>query len=338
MSDLIRLDRGVYDTLTTQQYHADFGVEPSLSSSLAKLLIDKTPRHAFEAHPRLNPHFEPDHDVKFAVGSVAHEIALGKGGGFEILDFADYRKDAAKAARDRAWLAGKTPVLAYQYESAVEMAQAICARLWEIPDCRPLFGARKGEAAQALTAGVGELVLYWRDRGNVLCRAMLDWHGPALDQIWDLKTTGAGLSDEQLARTAVSFGYDLSAAFYLRGLETLFPELRGRCKFRWIFVEDEAPYEVRVVEPSGEMLAIGARKAALAIEKWRRCMAEGEWPGYPSTIDRLALPGWAETRWLEREAIDPDALTAELSPDPVARAASHSVDAPSRDGLDDLLH
>ena len=75
---------GIHHDITAADYHSDCCDEPSLSSSIAGLLIDQTPKHAWTAHPRLNPNFKPESSPAMNLGSVAHELLLGKGGGFEI--------------------------------------------------------------------------------------------------------------------------------------------------------------------------------------------------------------------------------------------------------------
>jgi hypothetical protein len=57
------------------------------------------------------------------------------------------------------------------------------------------------------------------------------------------------------------------------------------------------------------MIAIGDRKAALAIEKWRKCVEHNLWLGYPRKSTRLAPTKWAVNRVIEREINDDDALT-----------------------------
>src|SRR5579872_4947779 len=42
---------GIYD-VSQQEYHADPVVMPSLSCSIARILIRQTPSHAYHAHPR----------------------------------------------------------------------------------------------------------------------------------------------------------------------------------------------------------------------------------------------------------------------------------------------
>jgi hypothetical protein len=297
MTGPLRLPPGIHTNVRAADYHADPCEEPSLSSSIAKIILRDTPRHAWHAHPRLNPGFEPKDDSKFNVGSVAHELILGRGGGFDVLDYDDWRKKEAQEKRDASWSAGRTPILAHQYADA----EAIYSRIWsDLP--------RNHDVFMDWTSGDSEVVLIWHDIGGALCRAMLDRVTPA-GVIYDVKCTDAGLSDAQIARQIVNMGYDLSAGMYVRGLSQLRPELAGRIRYVWLMVETSEPYEFRLIEADGATLAMGDRKTALAIEKWRRCIEAASWPGYPPEISRLPYPGWAESSWLERELTD-DAANA----------------------------
>jgi hypothetical protein len=160
-------------------------------------------------------------------------------------------------------------------------------------------------AEAAFSQGRAETVVLWRDVGGPLCRAMLDWWDQPIT--WDLKTTGNGLSDRAL-RMWIATGLDLQGAFYMRGLETAVPELAGRVKWRWVFVETEAPFEARIVEMDGATRAYGDRKAALSIAKWRKCLAEDKWPGYPRVIEHIDYAAWSEANILAREEWDVDAM------------------------------
>lgn len=288
---------GLHTSIPAARYHADdLCAVPTLSSGIAKVLLAKTPRHAWIEHPRLNPAFEAPEDSRFDLGSVAHEIILCRGGGFEVLDFPNWATKASKEAREAAREAGRTPVLKDQHSRARHMAEAVWGVLGQTPGCS-MFDPDEGQA---------ETVGLWQDIAGPVCRMMVDWIGPAPTDIWDLKTSAAGLSDEAIARTIENLGYDVSAAFYLRGLHHLRPDLAGRFRFNWVFVEDQEPFEVRVIEADPETLAYGHRKAALAIAKWQACLTSGEWPGYPREITRSTPPAWAGTRWLAREVSDPD--------------------------------
>ena len=71
-------DPGLYD-MPEADYHADPCPEPSLSSTLARLMVNRSPRHAWTASPRLNPDHEPVNKETFDVGRAAHAVLLGRG-------------------------------------------------------------------------------------------------------------------------------------------------------------------------------------------------------------------------------------------------------------------
>ena len=278
-------------SMSASQYHADPCPEPSLSSSIAKVLITQTPRHAWFAHPRLNPDKqERSASAAMDFGSVVHEILLGKGGGFTVSPYDDFRPKVARAWRDDMISSGKTIIKPDDLDRAAASATAVWQRVWMINGCATAF--LEGH-------GVAETVLIWRE-GDVWCRAMMDWWDGA-GTIHDAKMTGNGLSDYTLGRS-ISSGYDLQAAHYLRGLSVLLPELAGRFKWRWVFAEMDAPHEVRVIEADGDALAIGEKKRAFAAEMWRRCTRANNWPGYPAEIETVAYPRWAGAEWMEEWA------------------------------------
>jgi hypothetical protein len=281
----VTLPVGVHFDVPAPAYHADPCERPSLSSSIAKILIEKTPRHARTAHPQLNPNFVAKAESRFDLGATVHELMLGKGVGYTIINAANYNGKDAQAARQSARESGLVPLLAEQHKQA----------------CAIATGALRSLLGMGIDLQVyrNEAVLVWDD--GVLCRAMIDSIGRGIHQIWDIKTTSSGLSDAAINRTIVNLGYDISAAFYIKGLETLFPELAGRVEFRWIFIETEAPYDLRVKRPTATTLEFGRRKAEAAIAIWARCIASGQWPGWPRGESDADYPAWAESAWLDRE-------------------------------------
>src|SRR6185503_15222345 len=92
------------------EYHNDPCETPSLSASIAKLLIDKSPMHAHAAHPRFGGEKYESSAAQDA-GTLIHRLLLGAGKDIETIDADDYRTNAAKAARDAAKAAGRIPVL-----------------------------------------------------------------------------------------------------------------------------------------------------------------------------------------------------------------------------------
>lgn len=284
---------GIYHDMNAATYHSDPAKVPSLSSSIAKILLSETPKHARLAHPRLNPNAKNASTRAMNIGSVAHEIILGSGEGFAVSPFDDYHKELARTWRDEVLERGATPIKEQDYDTAKKMAVAVHRRVAETPGME-----------RAFVNGFAEMVIIWEDDGT-LCRAMIDWFDMENLGVTELKTTGLGLSDRALQNWIAS-GLDLQAAFHLRGIEQSVPGLAGRVSWRWVFVQTEEPFESRVIELDEMTHAFGDRKAAFAIKTWQRCMTTNCWAGYPRKIERLSYPAWAEASWLARE-IEADA-------------------------------
>ena len=290
---LAYLAPGLHLDVLAERYHADPCSEPSLSSSIAHTLITETPRHAWFKHPRLNTMLEPrDPTPAMALGSIVHEMVMGRGGGIEVLDFDDWRTKAAKEARATATAAGKTAVLLKTMVDAEAIRDAALQCIEET-----------SEAADFMHPEArSEVVGIWRDLGGPLCRIMVDRLSPE-GVVYDLKITGQGMDDVAIGRQ-LEDGYACRAAFYLRGLSHLDPAMASRFRYRWIFVESSAPYAARIVEADARTIELGDRQAALGIATWDRCLRLGQWPGWPRGVARLGMGTWAENRILEREQSD----------------------------------
>jgi hypothetical protein len=308
---------GLYYDMQAADYHADPCPAPSLSSSIAKVMIADTPLHAWAKHPRLNLLREPDGDPSrpAEIGTAAHKMLLGRGAEIAIIDAKTYQSSAAKEERATAYANGQAPILKADHLDAVRLADNARRALEQIEGCAGFF------------AGQSEVVMAWEDMGGVWCRGMID--RLTMDArsaiIWDVKTTAAGLSDRALG-ARIAEGYDMQATMYVRGLSRLSPALAGRIKFRWIFIEQSEPHEVRVIEADRATLTIGDKKAAFAIELWRRCMAANEWPGYRREIGTLEYPMWSEAQWMRREEADFDIAKASVPMDqPVERPARDNI-------------
>ena len=66
---------GVYQ-MPAEEYHADPCPEPSLSASLIKTLLARSPLHAWHEHPRLNPNVVKEERKEYDRGSAAHALLL----------------------------------------------------------------------------------------------------------------------------------------------------------------------------------------------------------------------------------------------------------------------
>ena len=123
---------GLYSDVDEKVYHSDPCPAPALSSSIIKILDKESPGHAWWEHPRLRPGkaLELEQSSKTqGMGTVLHKLILGKGRPIKVLNFDDFRTNAAKGARDAAIERGETPILAKKMEDAEAVAEAVRPRL-----------------------------------------------------------------------------------------------------------------------------------------------------------------------------------------------------------------
>jgi len=283
---------GIYCGVDVAAYHADFCPAPSLTQSIAKLLIDRSPAHAKAAHPKLTPPApddEPEAYVKAkAIGDAAHALMIGRGKMLAVGQFDSWRTKEAQAFKERALLSGSTPVLAAHFTEAIEIVQAARAQLdaHEEHDC--------------FTGGAGEVALVWQE-GGLWFRCLVDWLHDDLLTVDDFKTTGMSVAEHVLGTRAVDGGWDVQAAMTERGLDALDPDNAGRRRFRFVAQEQEPPYALNVVVMSEHWLTMGRKKLNYAIDQWSRCMASGTWPAYAPFAVTPEYPGFKESQWLNRE-------------------------------------
>ena len=286
---------GLYH-MPTRTYHADPAPEPSLSSSVAKVIVGQSQEHAWAEHPRLGkaPDVERDPTRPMEIGTAAHKLILGHGADLVVIDAADYKGGAAKASRAAAYAAGDAPILRPDLEKAETLSEQVALRLARIPGCEGFQGAP------------AEVVAVARDLSGAWLRIMMDRVEIHADHaiIWDVKTGDTSAAPQTLGRRVEQMGMEVQAAFYIHVLGLLLPHLKGRIAFRWIFVENAAPHGVCVAEADAAGLYIGARKLALAVTRWNKALKSGTWAGYPSAIVRVDYPEWAQKKWLEREALE----------------------------------
>ena len=99
----------------------------------------------------------------------------------------------------------------------------------------------------------------------------------------------------------VRMGYYVSAAFYRRGIESLF---NVSPDYVFLVVETEPPYLCSLVGMDPRAFDIGGQKVSLGLAEWERCVKANDWPSYPRVVCYPELPAWIEAEMLEREIVD----------------------------------
>ena len=277
---------GIY-AMSAAEYQADpVKRGPSLSASIAKELITHSAYHAFWKHPRLNPAYEPEHEERFDLGSATHAYMLEGDAAFSFVEAPDWRGKLAREARDDARQRGKIPLLVNQWAEIKLMVRAANDQLDRFED-----------PPRPFSSGRAEEVLVWQE-GDVWCRARLDWLHDDHRTIDDLKTVGNSANPEVFSRTLFGSGYDIQAAFYLRGLKAV---MGTEGAFRFVVVENFAPYALSVVSLDPSAMELANRKVNYALTLWRECLKSGRWPGYPSVTCHAEPPPWEQARWMAQE-------------------------------------
>lgn len=263
-------------------YHRDPCPEPSLSSSIANLLLTRSPLHAWYAHPKLNAGLreeEPTNEMD--LGTVAHMLLLeGHSNRVVIVEANDWRTNAAKEQRELARDAGKVAILRKSFFGIQAMVKSAHEQ-W------PELSSGKYET---------ELCVTWQEDG-IWCRALLDAYMPL--RIVDYKTT-ENAEPNAYARRMFQLGQDVQEAFYRRGVKAITGE---NISFVFVPQETEPPYLLSRVALDLDAQQLADRKVQRAIDTWARCMETKHWPGYPTEICYAQAPGWAASQWEEAEIV-----------------------------------
>jgi hypothetical protein len=287
---------GIYTDVDEKAYHSDPCDAPSLSSSIIKILDKESPGHAWWEHPKLRPGkaLELEQSTKTqGMGTVLHKLILGKGRAIKVLNFDDFRTNAAKAGRDAAIERGETPILAKKMEEAEEVAEAV----------RPRIAASRVGHLIGPDLGDAEVTGIWQESNGIWCRMRLDWlptvarDGGHITVI-DLKTTEQSANAADWQRTMFDFGGDIQSAFYSRGLRKLIPGVRS-VDFVFVVVEQNPPNAVSLCRVSGETEEMASETVDAAIKTWGACLARGtaleHWPFYEDEITAIDPPIYRKT-------------------------------------------
>lgn len=278
------MDSGNHD-IQANLYHADPCPEPSLSASIAKILLEKSPQHAWYAHPRLNPDYRAEEAAVFDYGTAAHAMLLeGTQKNLVIVQADDWRTKAARDARDDARATGKTPILERQVEKVSKMVRAAKAAIVAT------------ELSSIFKLGKPERTLIWKESG-IWCRSRLDMLDEKNAIIMDYKTTTNAEPLYLCRRMLVQMGYDVQAEFYTRGYRALSGK---QAAFVFLFQEIDPPYACSLVSLAPSLADLAKRKVDMAIKRWGQCLGGLGWPGYDKRVHHAELDPWQLAAFQER--------------------------------------
>lgn len=288
---------GAYPDIDNTDYHRNPNLlpEPSLSSSGAKTILDRSLYH-FWANSPMNPARPPESEDSSAlrIGKAAHDaILLGERWdshyfilpeGFNAAHTSRFASTIAE--RDVCIRRGMTVLTHGEHKTVIDVVDAI--------------GAREG-APEALSAGVPEMTLAWQDKDTgVWLRARPDWLPNSIINdcaglpriVSDLKFMDARhCHPDGWSRAVGGFGYHISAAFYDMGIEAIYG--RGADAHIFLPVEKTYPHYVSIYQLPAADLARGKAQCRIAIRRFADALAKGQgvenWPGYTLDVEQVGL-------------------------------------------------
>ena len=284
------LDIGIFKSVPPDVYHNDPCPQPSLSCSIAKVLLNQSPAHAWAAHPRMNPLYRHDDSTRTDLGTVAHDVLLQGGtDNVVVLDPAEfpsktgsipdgYTNANIRKARDNVRALGKIPILKPVHDQVMGMV-AVARNFVQGSDLDGCFGADWD----------AETTVIWQANGCYM-RSRLDRYSSSARIIMDYKTTGNANPDYLTRRVILDGGYDVQAAFYRRAIDFHVGELLS---FLFLFQEIEPPYLCSIVGLEPALQELGEMKVDHATALWAANMKSGQWPGYSKRTHWAIAPAWA---------------------------------------------
>lgn len=288
------IEAGIHFDMESAAYFGDPMPGPSLTQSLAKVLLEKSPRHAWLKSPQLNPDWTPGetegYDADRAIGNAAHAYMLGRGKHVEVMKFTNFRTKDAQEIRDEAMDAGRVPILPHHDERANAMVNAANEQLDE-RGLLHVFGS---------AAGNSEVVIACQHEG-VWLRSMVDWLSKDRRIVADYKTGGMNCAPQAIEAKMKSGGVEIQAAMHELILDVIDPDNAGRRQHLFVFQENDPPYALNAFPLSEEWLTMGRKQLAMARAIWMACMLSDHWPLYPVDAGCPPYPGYQMTKILGRE-------------------------------------
>lgn len=201
-------------------------------------------------------------------------------------EFDNFRTKAAQEWRDAALAAGKIIVTADQLAEGRKAAEM-------------LLSTHKA-SAEIFAKSKSQVIVAGRIRG-VNIKGLVDLAPEGEDFLADLKTTSK-FSLEGFGRTVADFGYHVQAGLYLALWNSMFPNDK-RDRFKLVWQDSEAPYEVAVTELHQDEIRRGYEFSMHLIRKVTDAAKADQWPmDFEGKEPLIMRPTWAAMQEEERGA------------------------------------
>ena len=266
--------------LPETDYHSQTGEKtPLFSYSTAKRIIQESAYHAHMYHPLLGG--EKKEPTKPMIkGSIIHGMILGGGPDISILNFDNYKTKVAQETKAAVIAEDKIPILQKDMDNLRVAVACIKAKIQILA---PYF----------FDSHESELSIRWEMDNGVKTQSRFDWIQHETGLIIELKTT-KDANPRVLDKYSNTLGYEIQLSTYMQAAEKTWPDMAGRFKWKFIFIEPEAPYMISVNDVDSSMFWLGDSELRRASKKWKECLESDNWPGYGENT--ISAPPWAVSR------------------------------------------
>lgn len=270
--------------LSNDQYHSI----NALGSSTIKLM-KTSPKHFYAAWSGQKV-FTSQQQARFDIGTCFHSVILEQNmnGFVRGPDVSSKAVKAWKEAKAEADALGKILLSPEEYERVLAGFDSFC----EHPKAHKLVSQCQNIESSGfhLDAKSG---LWCKFRPDGYCQD--DVNG---DFIFDYKTTQS-LDYRSLQSAIFNYGYHISAAHYIAGVEALNRPIRH---YYLCFQEVKAPYDTVMFVLDPQDIQIGREVRDNLLLKISDCLDKDYWPGISDQVQPISLPQWAneaDEAWLK---------------------------------------
>lgn len=256
----------------------DYFKNPAISASGLKL-IDRSPAHFFES--RTNPKESTD-PQKF--GTFAH-CAILEPQEFDnrftmIPEGINFTTKEGKEIRATIIASGKEAVK-YEAMQDILKIQAIFQShpfVVEMNKCNPEFEKEHYYYFDGIAAKM---------KTDIIIQPCASF---PTGLVFDLKTT-TDASPESWARTLWNGKGYIQVAWYIDSFQRIYGTVPD---FVFGVIEKSSPYLMAFYRPPAHLIEYGREECNRLLGIYNECMNTGVWAGYPSGVNELVLPSWAE--------------------------------------------
>jgi hypothetical protein len=293
---------GIHNGVDAEPYHRDvLTAEPSLSSSIIKVLLNQSPEHARDRHPRqtASPSYKWPETDAMKTGNVAHSILLGAGAKFKTFYPSDYLTAKGDPCETLGCADAKAAIAAWRAEGGLDIGEKTLA---DATTASARMLAAIQEDYPAWDTGQSEVTLIFEyllnDHSKIYCKArpdrlVMECRCVESDEthvhLFDPKFSGRLMSDAWIDTTAERDGWGIQDSLYSLGIE----KLTGSAPlFSFVLGELFPPYTTRFVTlPDG-----WKRDARLDVDRaanvWGACIKSGVWPNRTPRHYVPTRPAW----------------------------------------------